>query len=86
MKQSVQTKGKAGRKGEKDRTKYKGKVKRASSPPREITLREHLTRIGALGGKAKAKPTKCARCGKIQPTARAAWVHCRKPRAKKKAA
>jgi hypothetical protein len=49
----------------------------------EITLREHLTKIGALGGKARAKPTACERCGKIQPTARAAWVHCRKPRVRK---
>lgn len=42
----------------------------------EITLREHLTRIGSLGGKAKAKPTPCPRCGEVQPTARGAWLHC----------
>lgn len=36
--------------------------------------------LGRLGGKAKAKPTPCERCGKILPTAREAWMHCRKPR------
>lgn len=28
----------------------------------------------------KKKPTPCARCGEVQPSARAAWVHCRDPR------
>lgn len=49
---------------------------------KEITLREHLSRIGVLGGKARAKPTPCERCGATQPTARQAWMHCRKPRKK----
>lgn len=39
-----------------------------------------MAKIGALGGKGRAKPTPCPRCGQLQPTARAAWVHCRKPR------
>jgi len=52
---------------------------------KEITLKQHLTKIGALGGKKRARPTKCERCGELQPTARAAWMHCRKPRAKKTA-
>jgi hypothetical protein len=37
---------------------------------------------GKIGGKKRAKPTKCPRCGKLQPTARQAWTHCRKPRKK----
>ena len=55
--------------------------------------------LGRLGGKARGKklraglvpvsgaavpkPTPCPRCGEVQPSARAAWVHCRKTRAKK---
>jgi hypothetical protein len=39
-----------------------------------------------LSGAAVAKPTVCPRCGKTQPSARAAWVHCRKTRAKTKKA
>lgn len=35
-------------------------------------------------GAAVPKPTICPRCGVEQPSARAAWVHCRKPRTKKK--
>jgi hypothetical protein len=50
----------------------------------EITLREHLAKIAVLGGQARAKPSPCERCGKILPTARQAWMHCRKPRAKTK--
>lgn len=43
--------------------------------------RSAVARLGGkAGGKARAKPTLCPRCGKLQPTARAAWVHCRKPR------
>ncbi len=41
--------------------------------------------IGRLGGRARAKPTVCPRCGEVQPTARAAWVHCRKARKSKAA-
>ena len=41
-----------------------------------------MSEIGRKGGRARAKPTPCARCGEVQPTARAAWVHCRKPRGK----
>jgi hypothetical protein len=36
-----------------------------------------------LSGAAVPKPTVCPRCGETQPSARAAWVHCRKPKAKK---
>jgi hypothetical protein len=36
-----------------------------------------------VSGAAVPKPTVCPRCGKEQPSARAAWVHCRKPRVKK---
>jgi hypothetical protein len=39
-----------------------------------------------VSGAAVPKPTKCPRCGQTQPSARAAWVHCRKPQAKKKTA
>jgi len=30
-----------------------------------------------LSGAAVPKPTVCPRCGKTQPSARAAWRHCR---------
>lgn len=30
----------------------------------------------AAGGRP-GTPTKCERCGEMQPSARAAWVHCR---------
>jgi hypothetical protein len=47
-----------------------------------------MAEIGALGGavsgKSRAKPTRCDRCKEFQPSAREAWVHCRKPRAKSK--
>lgn len=33
----------------------------------------------AAGGR-KAVPTKCIRCGVTQPSARAAWMHCRASR------
>lgn len=36
-----------------------------------------------VSGAAVPKPTKCARCGVEQPSARAAWVHCRKSRGTK---
>jgi hypothetical protein len=39
-----------------------------------------LKKIGALGGKAKAKPTDCPKCGAPQPSARQALAHCRKRR------
>jgi len=39
-----------------------------------------------LSGAAVAKPTVCPRCGNEQPSARAAWMHCRKPRVKKSVA
>jgi hypothetical protein len=49
-----------------------------------------MAEIGALGGavsgKSRAKSTVCPRCKKVQPSARAAWVHCRKPRARIKRA
>lgn len=32
--------------------------------------------LGALGGRPSI-PTPCPRCGKEQPSARAAWMHCR---------
>ena len=35
----------------------------------------------AAGGR-KPKPTACERCGKTQPSARAAWMHCRPQRKK----
>jgi hypothetical protein len=38
-----------------------------------------------LSGAAVAKPTPCPRCGKTQPSARIAWMHCRKPKTKKNA-
>ena len=31
-------------------------------------------------GQIRSKPTPCPKCGKLQPTARQARVHCRKPR------
>jgi len=46
----------------------------------EITLADHLRSIAGKGGRARAKPTVCPRCKQLQPSARAAWVHCRKPR------
>jgi hypothetical protein len=33
----------------------------------------------ARGGRP-AKPTACARCGRMQPSARAAWAHCLRAR------
>jgi hypothetical protein len=39
-----------------------------------------------LSGAAIPKPTVCPRCGVEQPSARAAWVHCRKPKVKTKTA
>lgn len=55
-----------------------------------------ITEVARMGGKAraaaiangdapetrgrKAVPTPCERCGAVQPSARAAWMHCRKPR------
>lgn len=44
-----------------------------------------LAAIGKIGGQNKAKETVCPRCGELLPTARAAWVHCRKPRKKAEA-
>ena len=41
---------------------------------------EERSQVAAMGGKARAKPTRCPRCGLLLPTARAAWLHCRKPR------
>jgi len=35
--------------------------------------------LGSLGGRP-AVPTPCPRCGKIQPSARKAWMHCREER------
>ena len=37
----------------------------------------------ALSGAAVPIPTACIRCGEVQPSARAAWVHCRIPRGEK---
>lgn len=65
---------------------------------KEMTVSE-MARLGGIArgekvragllpvtGAAVPKPTVCPRCGKIQPSARQAWVHCRKPKANKKAA
>lgn len=43
--------------------------------------------LGSMGGRP-ASPTKCPRCGEMQPSARQAWLHCRGTRteAAKKAA
>lgn len=41
-----------------------------------------LLAVASQGGKAGAIETPCPRCGKLQPSARAAWMHCRKPRKK----
>lgn len=46
----------------------------------EVTGKRIKAGILPVTGAAVPKPTKCARCGKLQPSARAAWVHCRKPR------
>ena len=34
--------------------------------------------LGALGGRPSIR-TPCPRCGELQPSARAAWRHCREP-------
>jgi hypothetical protein len=39
-----------------------------------------------VSGAAVPIPTICPRCGVEQPSARQAWVHCRKPRTAKKKA
>ncbi len=44
---------------------------------RGVKLRAGLV---AVSGAAVPKPTACPRCGVEQPSARIAWVHCRRPR------
>lgn len=59
--------------------------------PRRNALQEHLSKAALIrwekiragespaptGGGRKPTPTKCERCGELQPSARAAWIHCR---------
>lgn len=42
-----------------------------------------ITQSMAAAGR-KPIPTACARCGEIQPSARKAWMHCRKSQKKGK--
>ena len=52
---------------------------------RSSRIRTEKIKSGELkikpGGAAIPKPTVCPRCGKMQPSARIAWMHCRTPQA-----